>query len=134
MVHDLDVPTTIVPCPTVREADGLAMSSRNVRLSPAERKAATVLWRALSAVRAAWAAGERDAGALERLAQRVIRDEPLARADYVAIADPSTLEPLTRAGHAGAVCCLAVWIGEIRLIDNLVLPGAGNSSHAGRVT
>jgi pantoate--beta-alanine ligase len=122
IVHDLNVPTTIVACATVREPDGLAMSSRNVRLSPAERKAATVLWRALDAVRNAQAGGERDAGALARRAEGLIRQEPLARIDYVAIADPLTLEPLTRVGQEGAVCCLAVWIGDVRLIDNLVLP------------
>lgn len=121
MVHDLNVPTTIVPCPTVRESDGLALSSRNVRLSPPERKAATVLWRALTAVRDTYARGEHEGQALARVAERVIRDEPLARVDYVAIADPFTFEPVTRIAGDGAVCCLAVWIGNVRLIDNLVL-------------
>src|SRR2546425_1109138 len=121
MVHDLNVPTTIVACATIREPDGLAMSSRNVRLSPVERKAATVLWRVLTAVRTAHAEGEREAAALARRAEGLIRQEPLARIDYVAIADPFTLEPVMRVGPDGAVCCLAVWIGDVRLIDNLVL-------------
>jgi len=121
VVRDLNVPTTIVACPTVRESDGLAMSSRNAYLSPAERLAATVLWRALTAARAEYGKGERDAPALRRSAETVIREEPLARIDYVAVADPLTLEPAERVDHRGAVCCVAVWIGKVRLIDNLLL-------------
>lgn len=128
MVRDLNVPTTIVACPTVRAQDGLAMSSRNVRLSPSERPAATVLWRALSAVRNAYAEGERDGEALRRLAERIIREEPLARVDYVAVADADTLEPTPRIGPGGAVCCLAIWIGEVRLIDNLILTLPGRET------
>lgn len=121
MVHDLDVPTTIVGCPTVREPDGLAMSSRNVRLSPAARKAATVLWRALDAARRACAEGERSGEALQRLVEARIRREPLARIDYVAVVDPLTLEPITRVEDRGAACCVAVTFEDVRLIDNLRL-------------
>jgi pantoate--beta-alanine ligase len=121
MVEDLNVPTVIVPCATVREADGVAMSSRNAHLSPAERQAATVLWRALTAARDECAKGERDGRTLGRLVEAVIRQEPLARLDYVGVVDPLTLEPLARIGSRGVVCCLAVWIGKVRLIDNLML-------------
>ena len=121
MVRDLNLPVTIVPCPTVREPDGLAMSSRNVRLAPADRKAATVLWRALEAARAAALGGERDGEALRRAAAEVIAREPRARVDYVAVVDPETLEPLARLDARGAQCLLAARVGDIRLIDNLRL-------------
>ncbi len=122
MVRDLNVPTTIVACPTAREPDGLAMSSRNAYLSPAERQAATVLWRALTAVRTEYVKGERSAAALRRIVETVIGGERLARLDYVGVADSLTLEPVERLGDTrGAVCCLAVWIGGVRLIDNLPL-------------
>lgn len=121
MVRDLNVPTTIVACPTVREPDGLAMSSRNAYLSPVERRAAAVLWRALTAARAECAKGERRGEALRRLVEEMIGREPLARLDYVAVADPMTLEPVERIADGGAICCLAAWIGQVRLIDNLLL-------------
>lgn len=120
MVADLNFPIEIVVCPTVREADGLAMSSRNVYLSPSERQAATVLYRALQAARAAFLDGERSA---ERLRQRmvdVIQSEPLARLQYVSCADPETLDELDgEVRHA--LLSLAVFIGKTRLIDNLRL-------------
>lgn len=121
MVRDLNVPTTIVLCPTVREPDGLAMSSRNVRLAPADRKAALVLSKALEAARAACANGERDGEALRRIAEDVIRGEPRARLDYVAVVDRETLEPLERLDARGAACLVAARIGAVRLIDNLRL-------------
>ena len=121
MVRDLNVPVAIVPCPTVREPDGLAMSSRNVRLAPGERAAATVLWRALYAARLAAAKGERDGEALRRIAEDVIAREPRARLEYVAVVDPETLEPLTRLDARGAVCLVAARLGDVRLIDNLRL-------------
>ena len=121
MVRDLNVPVAIVPCPTVREPDGLAMSSRNVRLAPGERAAATVLWRALDAARLAAAKGERDGEALRRIAEDVIAREPRARLEYVAVVDPETLEPLTRLDARGAVCLVAARLGDVRLIDNLRL-------------
>jgi len=125
MVRDLNVPTAIVACPTVRDPDGLALSSRNAYLSPRERQAATVLWRALTAARAGYERGERDGAALRRLAEGVIAGEPLARLDYASVADPMTLEPVARIGREGAVCLVAAWIGTIRLIDNLPLTSEG---------
>jgi pantoate--beta-alanine ligase len=118
MVRDLHVPTTIVGCPTVREADGLAMSSRNAGLSVEARVAATVLWRALCAGRDACRAGQRDADVLRRSVEAVIRQEPLAEIDYVAVVDPVTLASLDRIGPEGAQCCVAVRVGGVRLIDN----------------
>lgn len=121
MARDLNVPTAIVACPTVREPDGLALSSRNAYLSPEERRAATVLWRALTAARAECAKGERDAAALRRIVEAIIGQEPLARLDYAAVVDPLALEPLEQVDRRGAHCCVAVWIGKTRLIDNLLL-------------
>jgi pantoate--beta-alanine ligase len=121
MVRDLGVPTTIVACPTAREPDGLAMSSRNAYFSPVERRAAGVLWKALAACRDEYAGGEREGKALCGLAEGIIGREPLARIDYVAVADPATLEPVELIDSRGAICCLAVWIGKVRLIDNLLL-------------
>lgn len=117
MARDLALPTTVVACPTVREADGLALSSRNVHLDPDERAAATVLHRALADARAAWAAGERDARALRERMRRVLADEPLADVDYVSVADPTDLRELDHVA-AGALLSLAVRIGDTRLIDN----------------
>jgi pantoate--beta-alanine ligase len=102
MVADLNFPVQIVVCPTVREPDGLAMSSRNAYLDPEERRAAAVLYRALCAARARWQAGERDAEALRAAMRAVVQAEPLARLDYVSAADPETLEELGRV-TAGAL-------------------------------
>lgn len=121
MVRDLDVPVAIVACPTVREADGLAMSSRNARLGPDERRAAIVLVRALLAARAAHRAGERDAAALRRAALAVLAAEPLARADYASVADGATMAELDAVPDEGAVVSVAAFVGATRLIDNLVL-------------
>lgn len=120
MARDLDFDLEIVVCPTVREPDGLAMSSRNVYLSPEERRAATVLFRALSAAQAAWQAGERDGERLRQQMRAVLATEPLARPDYVSIADPDTLVELDQVGER-ALASLAVRIGTTRLIDNLIL-------------
>ncbi len=120
MARDLDFDLEIVVCPTVREPDGLAMSSRNVYLSPEERRAATVLFRALSAAQAAWQAGERDGERLRQHMRAVLASEPLARPDYVSLADPDTLVELERVGER-ALASLAVRIGATRLIDNLIL-------------
>ena len=117
MALDLALPTAVVPCETVREADGLAMSSRNARLSPAGRAAASVLRRALVAGAAAVRAGTRDADAVRAAMFEVLRTEPMADADYVSVADPDTLGELeTVAGRA--LLSLAVGIEGVRLIDN----------------
>jgi pantoate--beta-alanine ligase len=119
MAADLGL-TTVVPCPTVREPDGLAMSSRNVHLSPAERAAAPVLHRALLAGQALHAAGERDAAAIRATVRAVLATEPLARVEYVSLADDATLAELERL-DGPALLSLAARFGATRLIDNLVL-------------
>jgi pantoate--beta-alanine ligase len=121
MVQDLNIPVEIVICPTVREPDGLAMSSRNTYLNPEERRAATALFRALQAAKARYEAGERDAERLREAMREVIRAEPLARIDYVSVAHPETLQELERV-EGPALLSLAVYIGTTRLIDNLMLP------------
>ena len=121
LVRDLDIPTDIVVCPTVREHDGLAMSSRNAYLSAEERRAAPVLYRALGAARQRYSAGEREAEPLRRLMRATIDAEPLAHADYVSVADPQTLRELDQIDAGGALLSMAVRIGKTRLIDNLIL-------------
>ncbi|HTS01571.1 MAG TPA: pantoate--beta-alanine ligase, partial [Thermoanaerobaculia bacterium] len=125
MVRDLDLRAEVVVCPIVREEDGLAMSSRNVRLSTDERRAAPVLARALAAAAAAWEAGERQGAALRRVALAVLATEPLARPDYVSAADAGTLEEAD--GEADRLLLsVAVRFGSTRLLDNVILPpGAG---------
>jgi pantoate--beta-alanine ligase len=120
MVRDLDVPVEIVGCPIVREGDGLAMSSRNSYLTPAERRAATVLYRALCAARDLWASGERDAEALRVRMRAVLEAEPLARTDYVSVTDPESLQELARI-EGRALLSMAVFLGKTRLIDNMRL-------------
>lgn len=122
MVRDLNFPIEVVVCPIVREADGLAMSSRNTYLNPEERRAATVLFRALQAARSAFEAGERDASRLRQIMADVLAGEPLARVQYVSCADPDTLEELERVNDR-ALLSLAILIGRTRLIDNLVVGG-----------
>jgi pantoate--beta-alanine ligase len=121
MARDLDFAADVVVCPIVREPDGLAMSSRNVNLSPEERRAATVLARALAAASVAWDAGERRGDVLRRTALTVLATEPLANPDYVSAADPSTLlETDGPASHL--LISMAVRFGATRLLDNVVLP------------
>jgi pantoate--beta-alanine ligase len=120
MVRDLDFPIEVVVCPTVREADGLAMSSRNTYLNPDERWAATVLYRALSSARAAYANGERNADALRQIMRETIHAEPLARLQYVSCADYDTLEELETV-KSKTLLSMAVYLGKTRLIDNIVL-------------
>jgi len=119
MASDLAL-TAVVPCPTVREPDGLAMSSRNVHLSPAERAAAAVIHRALQAGRARHDAGERDAGAIREAVRDVLAAEPLAAVEYVSLADDTTLTELERI-EGPALLSLAVRFGSTRLIDNVTL-------------
>lgn len=120
LVKDLNLDTEIVVRPTVREPDGLALSSRNRHLSPEERKAATVLYRALSDGRELIRAGERSVKKVEAAMTRLIWAEPLARLDYLAVADPVTLDEV-RSVRGRVVLLLAVWIGKSRLIDNLIV-------------
>lgn len=122
MTVDLDYPIEIVVCPTVREEDGLAMSSRNTYLNPDERSAAPVLYRALLTAQDAFLQGERDAQKLRDLMLAILHGEPLARVQYVSCADPTTLQELDRIEHQ-ALLSMAVYIGKTRLIDNLLLKG-----------
>lgn len=120
LVKDLNLDTEIVVRPTVRAPDGLALSSRNRLLSPEERKAATVLYRALSDGRELIRAGERSVKKVEAAMTRLIWAEPRARLDYLAVADPITLDEV-RSVRGRVVLLLAVWIGKSRLIDNVIV-------------
>ncbi len=120
MTRDLDFPVEVVVCPTVREADGLAMSSRNAYLSAEERRAATVLFRALSAAKEAFEQGERDADRLRQIMTETVNAEPLAKLQYVSCADYDTLEELENVSGK-SLLSMAVFIGKTRLIDNFVL-------------
>jgi pantoate--beta-alanine ligase len=121
MARDLAIPTKVIACPTIREPDGLALSSRNVHLSPAERAAAPVLHRALLAARTRWEAGERSAGSLRDAMRQTLAAEPLADVDYVSVAHGTTLAELDVV-DAPALLSLAVRFGTTRLIDNEPLP------------
>ncbi len=121
MVSDLNMDVEIVVCPIVREADGLAMSSRNRYLSPEERRHALVLYRTLSCVRDLVSRGERDASKVIATAAEVIANEPGVRLDYFAIVNPDTLDPVSDVSQA-ALVAVAAWVGNTRLIDNLLLP------------
>jgi len=123
MARDLAIPTEVVTCPTVREPDGLALSSRNVHLSAEERLAAPVLRRALLVARARWERGERSGEALRDVMWETLTAEPLAGVDYVSVADATTLQELDTVEGA-ALLSLAVRFGTTRLIDNEPL-GAG---------
>jgi pantoate--beta-alanine ligase len=121
MVRDLGPGTEIVACPIVREPDGLALSSRNVRLTTDERAAAPILRRALLAARARYDSGERDGETLRSTMREVLASEPLAAPEYVSCADPATLRELIRF-DGEALLSLAVRFGTVRLIDNEPLP------------
>jgi len=120
MAHDLHLDSEIVVCPIVREADGLAMSSRNAYLSPDERRAANVLHRALDAARAAIERGERDALRLTAAMRENVRREPLAQLDYAEVVDAESLEPVTRLRRS-CLALLAARFGATRLLDNLLI-------------
>jgi pantoate--beta-alanine ligase len=119
MAADLNFNLEVVICPTVREEDGLAMSSRNVYLSPEQRAAAPVLYRALSAARDAFLAGERNGDALRDILRNTVAAEQLARIDYVSAADPDTLVEVDKAAGDAILFSLAVCFGKTRLIDNI---------------
>lgn len=125
MVRDLNLDTEIVVCPIVREPDGLAMSSRNAYLSGEERKAATVLSRALRAAETELAAGVRDSLELQRAMHKVLAAEPSARVDYVEIVNAETFEPVVRVSRR-SYAVLAVHVGKARLIDNLLIEHVGD--------
>jgi pantoate--beta-alanine ligase len=122
MVRDLNFPLRITVCETVREPDGLAMSSRNRYLSQDERWQALVLWRALCAAKCAVARGETAAAAVRKSLVDTIATEPAARLDYAAVVNADTLLPVERVGQGEpALLAVAVWIGKTRLIDNVVI-------------
>ena len=127
MVHDLNMDVEVMVCPIVRESDGLAMSSRNVYLTPAQRKQALVLHRALLRVQTMADRGDKSAASLREHGIQVIAEEPAAKLDYFEIVDPNTLEPVTDVSR-GALVAVAAWVGSTRLIDNVVLHGIGQST------
>jgi pantoate--beta-alanine ligase len=121
-VQDLNIPIEIHPCPTVREADGLALSSRNMRLTPRERQIAPALHRALQAAAERLSAGA-DAGSVLAAAAAAIRDAGFDRVDYLELRDGGSLAPLERA-ETGARIFAAAWLDEVRLIDNIPVGAA----------
>jgi pantoate--beta-alanine ligase len=121
MVRELNYPLEVIVCPTVREADGLAMSSRNVYLDPEQRRAASVLYRALTAAKSAFDAGERHPERLRQVVSQLIHAEPLAQLQYVSCANPQTLEELEEKVEQTALLSLAAFFGKTRLIDNIPL-------------
>jgi pantoate--beta-alanine ligase len=120
MVRDLNFPIDVVVCPIVRESDGLAMSSRNVYLEPEQRKAATVLFRSLSAARDLYEGGERNAEKIRGKIKEILASEPLANVQYVSCADYDSLQELEEI-KGKALLSMAVFFGKTRLIDNFVL-------------
>jgi len=123
MARDLNFNLEVVICPIVREPDGLAMSSRNTYLNLEERRAATVLNRALTAARQAFESGEKDASCLRQVMSDIIQAEPLARLQYASCADPLTLAEIEGLVRGKALLSMAVFVGKTRLIDNLILGG-----------
>jgi pantoate--beta-alanine ligase len=121
MVADLDMDLEVVACPTVREPDGLAMSSRNTYLNPAQRQAAPVLYKALTLAQEMWQRGEKDPGELRREMKALIVKEPLADIHYISVADAVTLKEFLHHMKKPALVSMAVKIGKTRLIDNIVL-------------
>ena len=121
MVRDLNFPVEIVGCPIVREADGLAMSSRNAYLDPQQRYSALVLHRSLMRIQKNFDEGERNAARLIAAGREVVAGEPSVRLDYLEIVDPETLDPVAEVGGP-ALGAVAAFLGTTRLIDNLVLP------------
>ncbi len=120
MVQDQNFPVEIVVCPIVREADGLAMSSRNAYLDPKERQTALVLHRSLMEVRSCFEKGERNPGNLIEAGKQVFAAEPAVRLDYFEIVDPDTLDPVAEVENPSLVS-VAAFVGKTRLIDNIVL-------------
>jgi pantoate--beta-alanine ligase len=120
MLRDLDWPVTLAVVPTVRDADGLALSSRNVYLSGAERADALSLGRGLRAAEAAWVAGERSAAALEGAVRASLDAARGVRAEYIAVVEPDRLRPVASAA-AGTIIAVAARVGATRLIDNVIL-------------
>ena len=128
MVRDLAMRVEIIVCPIVRETDGLALSSRNAYLSPAERKQATILHRALMRVQFLADKGERSGDKLIAAARDVFGEEPDVRLDYIEIVDNESLEPVPDVSR-GALVAVAAFVGTTRLIDNILLTGTGRAEN-----
>ncbi len=120
LVEDLNLGARVIVYPTVREADGLALSSRNVFLTPAQRRAVPVLFQALKAGRAAIRNGSRSGAKIQQVMRKIVENDALAKIDYLAVCNPDTLEPITQVRDR-AVLLGAIRIGKIRLIDNLLV-------------
>jgi pantoate--beta-alanine ligase len=127
MVRDLNFDVRIVVCPIVREADGLAMSSRNVYLSPEQRKQGLVLYRALMRVQTLADRGESNSARLKVAGEQVMAEESAVKADYFEIVDRNTLDPVADIS-GGALVAVAAYVGSTRLIDNIVLTGKGEAA------
>jgi len=123
MVHDLNFPVKIVACPIVREADGLAMSSRNAYLDSQQRRRALLLYCSLMRVKKSWEGGERDAARLLATGREEFAGKKSVRLDYLEIVDPDSLDPVEGVG-GGALVAVAAFVGSTRLIDNILLPGS----------
>lgn len=121
LVQDLGFETEVITMPIVREESGLAMSSRNARLSDEERQKASVIYQALREAKIAFRNGERDASELAEIVRRKIDSEPAALIDYVSVADSNSFEPLEKIGESQALIAVAVSFGKVRLIDNVIL-------------
>jgi pantoate--beta-alanine ligase len=121
LTRDLGFETEIVVVPTVREESGLAMSSRNAYLTPEERDAATVIYRALREAKLAFRNGERNASNIAQIVENMIASEPLARVDYVAVVNNDTLEPVEKIDDSEVLVAVAVRFGKVRLIDNIIM-------------
>lgn len=128
LVRDLNLPVEILPCPTVREEDGLAMSSRNVYLSAEERRASTILHKALTAARDQYTGGEREGTRLRQVMRETIATEPLARLDYAEVVDTDTVESLSVATGPGLLLA-AIQVGGTHLLDNLPLGPRPTATH-----
>ena len=128
MVHDLHFPLEIVVCPIVREGDGLALSSRNVYLQGAQREAASMLNMALRSAADLYSQGERDPQRLRQEVRDIVQSEPLARLDYVSLADARTLDEINHATDKPLLLSLAAQVGKPRLLDNMLLPADLNTS------
>ncbi|MEI6290649.1 MAG: pantoate--beta-alanine ligase, partial [Chloroflexota bacterium] len=120
MTRDLSYPVQVIICPTLRDDDGLAKSSRNSYLDPIQRQAAVILFKALKAAKDAFEKGERNAERIRHLTEEIISSEPLAKLQYVSCADFETLQELNVINRK-AILSLAVFIGKTRLIDNFIL-------------
>jgi len=123
LTHDLGFETEIIVARIVREESGLAMSSRNARLSDDERQKASIIYKALREAKIAAREGERNTAKLAEIVRRKIETEPLAQIDYVAVVDNEMLEPVDKIGEAAVLIAVAVRFGKTRLIDNTVING-----------